>query len=104
MTAERDQLMPRQNRLEAPFTLQERQFPQIFSTLKHEIECAVLQLRLLAERVLQQLKMRHAFLVERDKFAVDHGVAFYALERFRNFDVAMADDLAVAAVECDLTA
>ncbi len=75
---------------------------KVFSILKHEIECEVAQLRLAAEGVLQQLKMRDAFFVERHELAVDHGVAFHAFERFRDFDVAMADDLAVAAIERDL--
>ena len=58
----------------------------------------------MAERVLQQLKMRDPVLVECDEFAVDHGVACDAFERFRDFDVTVADDLAVAAIERDLAA
>ena len=48
--------------------------------------------------------MRDAVFVERNEFAVDDGVAFDAFERFRDFDVAVADDFAVAAVKRDLAA
>src|SRR4051812_8609449 len=46
--------------------------------------------------------MRNPIFIQGDKFAVYHGVAFHAFERFRNLDVAVADDLAVAAVKGDL--
>ena len=39
-----------------------------------------------------------------DELAVNDRVAFHAFERLCDFDVGMADDLAVAAVERDLTA
>jgi hypothetical protein len=69
--------------------------------MKHEIECDVLQLRLMAERVLQKLEMRNAVFADRYQLAIDNGIALHAFERFRNFDVAVAHDLAVAAVKRD---
>jgi hypothetical protein len=50
-----------------------------------------------AERVLQKLKMRYAVFIERDEFAVYHGIASYGFERFGDFNVAVTDDLAIAA-------
>ena len=58
----------------------------------------------MTQRILQQLKMRHPVRVERDEFAVDHGVTLYAFESFRDLDVTVTDDLAVAAIESDLAA
>jgi hypothetical protein len=60
-----------------------------------------LQLRFISQRVLQQLEMRDAGRIEGHESAVDHGVALAALERLRHFDVAVTDDLAVAAKEDD---
>ena len=54
------------------------------------------------ERILQQLEMRDAFFVERHEFAVDYGVAPCAFERLRHFDIAVTNNLAVAAVQGDL--
>jgi hypothetical protein len=56
----------------------------------------------MAQRVLKQLEMRDAVLADRDEFAVDHGVALHALQRFGDFHIAASDDLAVAAVERNL--
>ena len=50
----------------------------------------------MAQRVLQQLKMRNSVLVEGDKFAVDHGIAVDAFKGFGDFDIVVADDFAVA--------
>src|SRR5262249_26310666 len=72
--------------------------------MKHEIECNVLQLRLMAKRVLQKLEMRNAVFADCYKFSVDNRIALYAFERFCNFDVAVADDLAVAAIKRDAAA
>jgi molybdate transport system substrate-binding protein len=47
--------------------------------LKHEIECAVLQLRLMAERILEELEMREAVVADRNKFAIDRGIVLYPL-------------------------
>ena len=57
------------------------------------------ELSLLAARILQQLEMRNLVFIQCDKFAIYYGVAFHAFKRFRDFDVAVADDLAVAAIE-----
>ncbi|MCP1912849.1 hypothetical protein J2R96_005329 [Bradyrhizobium elkanii] len=56
----------------------------------------------MTQRVLKQLEMRNAVLSDRDELAIDHGVALHALQRFGDLDIAAADDLAVAAVECNL--
>lgn len=56
----------------------------------------------MTQRILQQLKMRDAVRIQRDELAVDDRVALYALERFRDFHVALSDDLAVAVIERDL--
>src|SRR3979490_2881180 len=48
--------------------------------------------------------MRDAVLSDRDELAIDHGVALHALQRFGDFHIAAADDLAVAAVERHLAA
>jgi len=71
--------------------------------MKHQVEGAILELRLVAERILHQLKMRCPVFVQGDEFAVNHRVAFHAFERPGNFHVAVANDLAVAAVESDVT-
>src|SRR5450432_3528132 len=70
--------------------------------MKHKIESAVKQLSLVAQSVLQQLKMRNPVFVQCDEFAVNNGVAFDAFERLRDLDIAVANDLAVAAVKGDL--
>ena len=82
----------------------QRQARKIFAVLKHEIEGAVEELCFTAQRILQELEMRNAVLVERDKLAVDDGIALDAFERLCDLDVVVADDLAVAAVERDLAA
>jgi hypothetical protein len=56
----------------------------------------------MAQRVLKQLEMRDAVFSDRDEFAVDHGVALDALQCFGDLDIAVTDDLAVAAVERNL--
>jgi hypothetical protein len=48
--------------------------------------------------------MRHPALIQRQEFAVGHNIPFYAFESFGNFDVAVADDFAIAAVKGDLSA
>jgi len=58
----------------------------------------------MAERILEELEMREAIFTYRYKFAIDYRIVLYAFQCFRNFDVVVADDLAVAAVEGDLTA
>ena len=58
----------------------------------------------MTQRILQQLKMRNPVLVERNEFAVDHGVTVHAFESFRDLNVAVTDDLSVAAIESDLAA
>jgi hypothetical protein len=45
--------------------------------------------------------VRHALLVQCDKFAIDHGVGFNAFECFRDLEIIVADDFAVAAIERD---
>ena len=55
----------------------------------------------MAERVLEQLKARHALAVERHQLAIQDSIYLYALQRLSDLDVAMADDLAVAAVKRD---
>jgi hypothetical protein len=44
--------------------------------MKHEIECDVLQLRLMAERVLQKLEMRNAVFADRYQLAIDTASPF----------------------------
>ena len=44
----------------------------------------------------------NAVFSDRDGFAVDHRVALYALQCFGDLDIAVTDDLAVAAVERNL--
>ena len=56
----------------------------------------------MTQRVLEQLEARDAVPVERYEFAIEDGVDLHALQRARDLDVAVADDLAVAAVEGDL--
>src|SRR3954464_9550622 len=56
----------------------------------------------MAQRVLKKLEMRDAVLSDCDELAVDHGVALDALQRFGDLDIAVADDLAVTAVERNL--
>ena len=48
--------------------------------------------------------MRNPALIERHELAIDHRIAFDTFESFCDFDVIVADDLAVAAVERDLAA
>jgi hypothetical protein len=48
--------------------------------------------------------MRNPILADRDEFAVDHGVTLHAFESFRDLDVAVTDDLAVATIQSDLAA
>src|SRR5262245_39179648 len=48
--------------------------------------------------------MREAIATDSHQFAIDHRIVLYPLQRFRDFDVILADDLAVAAVKGDLTA
>ncbi len=48
--------------------------------------------------------MRNPALIKRHELAVDHRIPSYAFESFGDFDVIVADDLAVAAVERDLAA
>ena len=102
MRAEGDQPVARQNCLQPLLALEERLLAQVRCVLEHEIESAIQQLRFMAQRVLKQLEMRDAVLSDRDEFAVDHGVALHALQRFGDLDIAVADDLAVAAVERNL--
>ena len=56
----------------------------------------------MAQRVLQQLEMRDAVLSDRNEFAINHGVALHAFQRFGDLDIAAADDFAVSAVERNL--
>ena len=56
----------------------------------------------MAQRILEQLEMRDAVVSDRDEFAIDHSVALHALQRFGDFHIAAADDLAIAAVERNL--
>jgi hypothetical protein len=72
VTAERDQLVARQNGLEPLLAFEERPLPQVLSVLEHKIESAVKKLRLMAQRVLKKLEMRHPVLSDRDEFPVDH--------------------------------
>src|SRR4051812_6952666 len=58
----------------------------------------------MAPRVLEELEVREAVTTDRHQFAVDHSIVLDALQRFRDFDVVVADDLAVAAIESDLPA
>src|SRR4051812_49609114 len=102
MRAEGDQPVARQNRLQPLLALKERMLAQVRCVLEHEVESAIQQLRFMAQRVLQQLEMRDAVFSDRDEFAVDHGVALHALQRFGNLDIAVTDDLAVAAIESNL--
>ena len=48
--------------------------------------------------------MREAIAADRYQFAIDHRIVLYARQRFRDFDVVVADDLAVAAVKGNFTA
>jgi hypothetical protein len=43
--------------------------------------------------------MRAAIRADRYQFAIDYRVVLYPFKRFRDFDVVVADDLAVAAVQ-----
>jgi len=104
VTAERDQLVAWQDGFEPFLALEERLLPQIHSVLEHQVENAVQKLRLVSQRVLEQLKMRDAILSDRNEFAIDHAVALDAFECLGDLDVAAADDFAVAAVERDLAA
>ena len=79
-----------------------RLLAQVHCVLKHEIESAILELRFMAQRILEQLEMRDAVLSDRDELTVDHGVALHALQGFGDLDIAAADDFAVAAVERNL--
>src|SRR6476620_2491394 len=72
--------------------------------MEHQIERTVEQLRLVAQRILQQLKMRDAVFIKSDELAIDYGISLDTLERFRDFDVAVANDLAIPAVKSDLAA
>jgi hypothetical protein len=56
----------------------------------------------MAERILHQLEMRNPVFVQGNEFAVYDRIAFHTFERFGDFDIAVADDLAVAAVKSDL--
>src|SRR4029077_5864727 len=68
----------------------------------HQIEDAIEQLGFMAECILEKLEARDALAVERDQFAIQHGVGFHPLKRLRDFDITVADDLAVATVERDV--
>src|ERR1700712_3279067 len=94
--------MTRQDGFKPLLAFEEGQSPQVLAILKHEVEGAKLELRLFAERVLQELKMRDAVLVEHHELAVDHGIPADPFERPGNLDVVRTDDLTVAAVERDL--
>ena len=76
VTAERYQPVVRQDILEPLFAIEQRQTAQILTIQKHEVEGAVKQLRFVAERILQQLKMRDAVRIEYHKLAVYYGIAF----------------------------
>src|ERR1700760_2261244 len=81
VTAERDQLVARQDGFEPFLALEQRLLPQVRTCLEHQIESAIQKLRLMPQRVLEQLKMRDAILSDCDELAVDHGVALDAFER-----------------------
>src|SRR5204863_9840737 len=57
MTAKRKELMTRQDFLQTFFAFEQRELPQIFPIAKHKVEYAVEELCLMAEGVLQKLKM-----------------------------------------------
>jgi hypothetical protein len=95
--------MPGQDAAKPLLALQERQWTQIRAGAEHQIKDAIEQLGLMTERVLEQLKVRHALAVERYQLAIQNGVYLYALQRLSNLNIAMADDLAVAAVKRDPT-
>ena len=91
--------LARQNAAQPLLALKKRKAPQIFAVAEHHVEDAVEELRLMAQRILQQLEARDAVPIQRDEFAVENSVDFEALESTRDLDVTVADDLAVAAVE-----
>src|SRR3954470_5184288 len=62
VSAEGDQLVAWQNCLQSLFTLKEGVVAQVRCVLKHEIESAIQELRLVAQRILKQLEMRDAIL------------------------------------------
>src|SRR5581483_9673780 len=104
MRAERDQLVARQNGFETFLALEEGLLPQVPPFLEHQVKSAVQKLRLVSQRILEQLKTRDAILSDRNKLAIDHGLKLDAFECLGNLDVAAADDFAVAAVQRDLAA
>ena len=63
VTAECNQLMARQDCLEPLFAFKQRKSAQILPIVEHKVEHAVEKLRLVTERVLQQLEMRNPVLV-----------------------------------------
>jgi hypothetical protein len=63
-----------------------------------------LQFGFVAKSVLQKLEVRDPVPIERHEFAIDHRIPCDAFERFGDFDVVVADDLAITAVERDLAA
>ena len=91
--------MARQDAAQPFLALEKRKAAQIFAVAEHHVEDAVEELRLMAQRVLQELEARDAVRIEGDEFAIEHRVDLEALESTRDLDVAVADDLAVAAVE-----
>ena len=101
MLAEGEQRMTGQDASKPLLALQEGLLTQILAGAEHQIKDAIEQLGLMTERVLEQLKTRDALAVERYQFAVEDGVYLHALQRLSDLEVAMADDLAVAAVERD---
>src|SRR5436189_5665301 len=51
------------------------------------------------QRILEELETRYAVPIERHEFTVQNRVAFDALQGTSDLNVAVADDLAVAAVQ-----
>lgn len=57
VTAERDQLVARQDSFEPFLALEQTLLPQVLAVLEQQIESAIQKLRLVSQRVLEQLKM-----------------------------------------------
>src|SRR5262249_61341766 len=76
---------------------------QIRHIEEHEIEQVIAQASLRSQRILQQLEAGSSVGIERHQLAIEHGVVCDRLKRSGNCAIAVADDLAVAREELDLS-
>ena len=74
MLAECHQRMLRQQTAQPPFALEERKVAKVIAGSEHDIEDAIQERCLRPQRILEKLEARDALCIERNEFAVQHGV------------------------------